>query len=318
MGTLSISGTEILYDGQPYYFQGLTFFNALYNTAFNQSDEERRRHLKYLKSWGFTMMRVWGDWRTQNGWIDEGPDQSLWVYPVMEGRNRLFEPQGIIDTKPLERLKTMLTIADELEMVVELALFTHYQVYPVRTRDEWLQRITKELKPWRNCIFEVWNEYDDHTLRHYETIKLEDPDRIVTNSPGGSDTLGRHLENSVLDMLAPHTYRRGVGNFWDIAPDQIKYLLDRYQKPILDDEPARTGTPNFGGNPESQTEQHIIHMDRVRENGGYSLYHPDMFQTGYGSKPVPLLGIPDPTYSPFHQPIFEHIRDLAPDSVKNG
>ena len=72
-------------------------------------------------------------------------------------------------------------------MVVELALFTHYRVYPLSTRTGWLERITPALRPWRNCIFQVWNEYDDHTLLHYRTIKRLDPERLVTNSPGGAD-----------------------------------------------------------------------------------------------------------------------------------
>lgn len=316
MGAVSVSGTKILFDGEPYYYQGLSFFNALYNPAFNKSDEERRARLAYLKSWGFTALRVWGDWRTTNGWVDEGPDQSLWLYPGHERRNVLYEPEGVVNREPVERLKKLLTLADQLDMVVEIALFTHYMVYPVRTRDDYVDRITKELKPWRNCIFQVWNEYDDHTLRHYEAIKLIDPDRLVTNSPGGSNTLGSFQENSVLDLLSPHTFRRGVGDFWDVAPKQVKMLMERFGKPVLDDEPARTGIRDFGGIPESKIEQHLTHIDRVRECGGYHNYHHDMFQSGYGAASTPPLGIPDPEFSPFHKPIFEHLRELAPEAVR--
>ena len=191
MGILTTAGTTLQLDGSPFPYQGLTFFNALYNDAFNESDEARRKYLCYFSSWGINALRIWGDWRTTNGWIDEGPEQSLWVYPRHEGRNVLYEPEGALNREPVERLKRLLALADELGMVVELALFTHYMVYPVRTRDEYLQRITRELLPWRNCIFQVWNEYDDHVLRHYETVKLIDADRLVTNSPGGAGVLGR-------------------------------------------------------------------------------------------------------------------------------
>jgi hypothetical protein len=92
VGTVAVRGTRILYNGEPFYYEGLSFFNALYNKAFNESDEARRKHLRYLKSWGFTAIRVWGDWRTTNGWIDEGPDQSLWVYPGHERRNSCMSP----------------------------------------------------------------------------------------------------------------------------------------------------------------------------------------------------------------------------------
>lgn len=318
MGTLSVQGTRILWDGEPYYYQGISFFNALYNEAFNESDAKRREVLQRFKRWGITAIRIWGDWRTTNGWVDEGPDQSLWIYPGHEGRNVLYEPQGFVNQEALGRLTNLLTVADELQMAVEIALFTHYMVYPVRTRDDWFERITKELRPYRNVIFQLWNEYDDHPLRHVETIKRIDADRLVTNSPGGADVLGRPVENQVLDLLTPHTFRRGAGSFWEVAPEQIRMLMERYEKPVIDDEPARTGIRDFGGTPESRIEQHITHMSKVWEYGGYHHYHHDMFQSGAGAPTTPPDGIPDPEFSDFHRPAFEHIRDHAPDDVKEG
>jgi hypothetical protein len=173
-----------------------------------------------------------------------------------------------------------------------------------------VERITRELLPWRNCIFQVWNEYDDHVLRHYETVKLVDADRLVTNSPGGAGVLGTAVENRVLDLLTPHTARHGV-DFWERAPEEVKMLLDRYGKPVIDDEPARTGIRDFGGRPDSRTAQHLAHIDRVRALGGYHVYHHDMFQNGYGHPATPPLGIPDAEFSDFHRPIFEHLRELA-------
>jgi hypothetical protein len=229
----------------------------------------------------------------------------------------LYEPEGALNRPVVERLVRLLALADELDMVIELALFTHYMVYPVRTRDEYLERITPELRPWRNCIFQVWNEYGDHVLRHYETIKLLDPDRLVTNSPGGAGVLGSGVENRVLDLLTPHTARRGT-KFWETAPEQVAMLLDTYDKPVIDDEPARTGIRDFGGLPESRPEQHLLHIDRVREVGGYHNYHHDMFQNGYGHPATPPLGIPDAEFSAFYRPIFEHLRELAPDEVRRS
>ena len=88
---LSIQGTRFLLDGKPFYFQGLSFFNALYNKEFNKSPESREKTLRRFKSYGITALRIWGDWRLTNGWIDECPDCSLYVYPEMEGRDRRFE-----------------------------------------------------------------------------------------------------------------------------------------------------------------------------------------------------------------------------------
>jgi hypothetical protein len=307
MGILTVQGTKLCLDGRPFAYQGLTFFNALYNPTFNQDDATRRHWLATYRSWGITALRIWGDWRTTNGWVDEGPDRSLWVYPGHERRNVLYEPEGALNPPALERLKRLLAAAGELEMVVELALFTHYRVYPVSTRTRWLERITPELESWRNCIFQVWNEYDDHTLQHQETIKRIDPRRLVTNSPGGSGVLGEDAENRALDLLTPHTTRRS--NFWETAPQEIERLLEKYGKPVIDDEPARTGIRDFGGRPDSRTEQHMAHSDRVRACGGYHNYHHDMFQNGYGHPATPPLGIPDVEFSAFHKPIFEHLRE---------
>ena len=221
----------------------------------------------------------------------------------------LYEPHDALYEPAVERLKRLLAVADELHMVVELALFSHYRVYPVSTRTGWLERITPALRPWRNCIFQVWNEYDDHTLDHYETIKRLDPQRLVTNSPGGAGVLGGEDENRALDLLTPHTTRHG--DFWEIAPAEIERLMETYAKPVIDDEPARTGVRDFGGRPDSRTEQHLMHIDRVRACGGYHNYHHDMFQGGYGHPATPPLGIPDAEFSAFHRPIFEHRLNLA-------
>ena len=50
-----------------------------------------------------------------NGWVDEDAAHSLWVYPGREGRNVLYEPEGALNAGSVERLKRLLTIADELD-----------------------------------------------------------------------------------------------------------------------------------------------------------------------------------------------------------
>jgi hypothetical protein len=315
VGILTVNGTRLEMDQQPFTYQGLSFFNALYNPTFNEDDGQRRHWLRYFKSWGISAVRVWCDWRVTNGWIDEGPENSLWLYPGYQRRNVLYEPKGEVASEPLARLKRLLTIADELRMAVELALFTHYLVYPVRTRDGYVARITRELQPWRNCIFQVWNEYDDHTLHHLDEIKRIDPERLVTNSPGGAGVLGEEEHNRALDLLTPHTTRHNAP-FWEVAPEEIATLIERYDKPVIDDEPARTGIRDFGGRPDSRAEQHLEQIDRVRACGGYHVYHHDMFQNGYGHPATPPLGIPNAEYSEFHKPIFEHLRSLAPNEVR--
>ncbi len=313
---LSIEGTKFLYNGKPFYYQGVSFFNALYNEELNRSAEIQQKWLRKLKSWGITALRVWGDYRVTNKWIDEGPDHSLYVYPEMQHRDMRFEPSHpqLID-KSVQRVKDLCINAEKVGTIIELVLFSHYRVYPVGTRDAFVKLITKELRPFRNMFFEVWNEYDETVLRHYETIKLIDADRLVGNSPGGSGVLkGFGGEYSVIDILLPHTSRR-VDRFWEVAPIELKGLLETHGKPVIDDEPARIGTSDFGGRPDTTPEQHIAQMEAVRKYGGYSNYHHDMFQMPYGNPTIPDHGIPDPEFSPFHKQAFDYLKKVAPREV---
>ena len=59
----------------------------------------------------------------------------------------------------------------------------------------------------------------------------------------------------------------------------------------------------------------MAQIDRVRAVGGYHNYHHDMFQSGSGASTTPPLGIPDPEFSDYHRPVFEHLRNLAPPDL---
>jgi hypothetical protein len=311
---LTIQGTRFQLNGRPIHFQGLSFFNALYNREFNRSPDSRQQWLRKFKSYGITVLRVWSDWRVTNGWIDEGPDCSLYVYPEMEKLNRRFVPRNPqLNTNALQRLKDLVSAADKEGMVIELCLFTHYLVYPPETRAEFIKLVTEELRPYRNLYFEIWNEYAEMTVEHYRLIKELDPARLVTNSPGGAGVLGSETENAALDFLSPHTTRKG--NFWEVAPLEIKQLLETYHKPVVDDEPARCGTRSFGGGGDTKIELHIAQNRAVRQQGGYHTYHHDMFQLPYGDPAIPPHGIPDPEFSKFHLKAFEYLRSVAPPDV---
>ena len=197
-------------------------------------------------------------------------------------------------------------------MVLEVVLFCHEKqpnlAVPVRERAT--RHVAERLLPYRNLILQVWNEDSSEVIRHFETIKAVDPDRIVTNSPGGANVLGDEAQNQVLDLLTPHTVRREATRFWEVAPAQIASLLEEYRKPVIDDEPARGGIVQYGGiEGGTKPEQHIEQIRRVRAAGGYHTYHHDMFQSGYGAPSTPLSGLPDPDFSPFHRQVFDYLRD---------
>jgi hypothetical protein len=120
--------------------------------------------------------------------------------------------------------------------------------------------------------------------------------------------LGNDEENRALDYLTPHTSRQSKGRHWEIAPREIAGLLAKFKKPVVDDEPARCGTSQFGG-PKGPTSpnDHILQIWQVWQLGGYIIYHHDMFQTGYGSPAVPPSGVPDPEFNPYHRHVLEFI-----------
>jgi hypothetical protein len=170
--------------------------------------------------------------------------------------------------------------------------------------------MAERLFPYRNLILQIWNEKAVEVPRYYEAIRNVDPERIICNSPGGSNVLGDDEHNRLMDILTPHTVRRGLERFWETAPQQIATLIETYRKPVIDDEPARTGTVQFGGiEGGTQPEQQVAQIKSVRAVGGYHTYHHDMFQNGYDHPATPPTGIPDPDFSPFHRQVFDYLRD---------
>jgi hypothetical protein len=77
---------------------------------------------------------------------------------------------------------------------------------------------------------------------------------------------------------------------------------------VVDDEPARNGTPQFGG-PKDVTDpyDHVLQIAEVLRMGAYIVYHHDMFQLGADRKSVPASGIPDPEFNPYHRKVLEFV-----------
>lgn len=43
--------------------------------------------------------------------------------------------------------------------------------------------MTKELPPYRNLSFQIWNEFNERVPENVKIIKATDPQRLVSNSP---------------------------------------------------------------------------------------------------------------------------------------
>lgn len=298
---LTISGTRFQLDGKPFPYTGVSFFNAIYNPTFNKSSEARREWLGKFHDHGINVLRIWAQWDNGRGFVDASPTATL------------YHKDGNLQGEHVERLKQILTDADAEGFVIELCLFSQESVKekieldPV-AQDRAVAALTRELIPWRNLFLQIWNEKSHRTLDILKVIKANDPKRLVTSSPGYSGDLGTDEEDRALDFLTPHTSRQGRGRTWEIVPREIASLLEKYHKPVVDDEPARNGTSNFGG-PKAATfpTDQILQIQAVWQVGGYVTYHHDMFQTGYGTPACPPSGIPEPDFSPYHSVVFDFL-----------
>jgi hypothetical protein len=298
---IAVAGTRFQVNGRPFPYTGLSFFNAIYNPAFNKSSEDRVRWFRVFKQHGINVLRIWCQWDNARGFVDAGPASTM------------YNADGRLRPEPLARLKEILIDADGEGMVVELVLFCQESWREnIRLGDAAMDRaveaLASELRPHRNLTFQVWNEMDHRVPQAYAIIKRVDAKRLVSNSPGFAGVLGGDEENRMLDYLTPHTSRQDKGRTWEIAPREIAGLIAKFNKPVVDDEPARCGTSKFGG-PKDRTwpTDHILQIQAVWQAGGYTTYHHDMFQTGYGSDAVPPSGIPEPQFSPYHKQVFEFL-----------
>ena len=297
---LTVDGTRFQLGGKPFPYTGVSFFNALYNADFNRSPEARGRWLDTFRRNGINVLRVWAQWDNPRGYVDTCPECSL------------FRPDGTLRDAHVATLRALLTDSNARGMVVQLTLFAQESWRAGIRLDETaaeaaVRELARALLPHRNLALQVWNEHSWHTVPLVAVIKAVDPRRLVTNSWGvaGVLTAPSAGEAEALDYLTPHTSRQGAGRPWELAPLEIRYLLARYRKPVVDDEPARNGTASFGG-PKGETDplDHVLQIWEVRKAGGYSTYHHDMFQMGKGHPSVPPSGVPDPEFSPYHRVVF--------------
>ena len=299
---LSISGTRFLLDNKPFPYQGVSFFNALYNPTFTKSAESQGQWLDKFHRYGINVLRIWAQWDSRRGFADASAESTL------------YQADGNLKPEVLKRLKALIEAADAKGIVIELVLFSQESWHDgiklgVKEADTAVASITRELRPYRNVYIQVWNEFSERILDHVKNIRSADPKRLITSSPGGAGVLGDDAQNRALDFLTPHTSRQRGAPHWEVATREIDFLMTKFRKPVVDDEPARNGTKDFGGPGEvTYPSDQIIQMYKVWQLGSYTTYHHDLFQTGYGTPSVPPSGIPDPEFSPYHRQAFDFLK----------
>ena len=298
---IGVSGIQFTLDGKAFPYTGLSFFNALYNPSFNASHQSRNASLAMFQRYGINVLRVWCQWDSHRGFVDASPTSTMYV------------GGGGLRKEPLARLKALLVDADQLGMCLEIVLFAQEsfeeKIFVSEPSDaKAVAELTRELLPFRNATFQLWNEHSDaRVLPLLKVIKGIDTKRLLSNSPGYAGDLGNDEENRALDYLSPHTTR--TGRHWETAPQELATLLNKFHKPVVDDEPARNGTSHFGG-PDATTSpfDHILQIVNVWRVGAYPTYHHDMFQTGYGTPAIAPSGIPSPEFNPYHRTVFEFLQ----------
>src|SRR4029079_15995673 len=101
---IGVAGTRFLLDGTPFPYTGISFFNAIYNPAFNSASEERARWMRKFQKYGVNVLRVWSQWDSKRGFVNTCPECTL------------YYPDGRLRSENVERLKRILTDADRESM----------------------------------------------------------------------------------------------------------------------------------------------------------------------------------------------------------
>lgn len=304
-GVLEARGSQLFFHGRPFGFRGLSFFNALFNKTFNRSDEERGAWLDRFGAVGVTALRCWCQWDFA----------EPFTFADVAPGNSLFDNEGRLRAVFVSRLSKLVEATTYRGMVLELTLFSQERRpnLPVPALADAAANVALALRGADNVLLQVWNECSVGISEIVEVVRRIDPSRLVTSSPGFSGDLGDDEHNRILDVLTPHTIRQPPARFWVDAPAQVKMLIQNYGKPVIDDEPARSGCVAFGGIPGGTTVgQHIAHLVATEKVGGYYTYHHDMVQGGYTSPATPPSGVPDPDFSPFHHAVLEAFRQPWP------
>jgi len=191
---LGADGTALTLDGQPTFLLGVSYYAGLSRTP-----ELMARDLDDLSARGVNWIRVWATWDS-NG-----------TEPAVDATGDAVEAQ-------MDRLKTLVRLADERGMVVDVTLHRGGVITSQEAHLNAVRTIARALKPWRNVYIDVANERDVGDARGVsveecrelrDAIREVDLGRLVTASCvlRSRDSLGEFLETTQADLIAPHLLR---------------------------------------------------------------------------------------------------------------
>ena len=303
---ITVSGTCFLLNGNPFPYTGISFYNAIYNPSFNESSAARRKSLQK-----FSEIRHQCPARLFAVGSEDVPGSTFARtarYISATERCARRTPHG---SRRSWRMPMPWAWWFELEVFQHQSwrqgTLGGLKKERAKSVERALPLLTRELLPYRNLTFQLWGEMTFRTVEYTKLIKATDPKRLVTNSPGGSGVLGTRAGDEALDYLAPHTTRQTGGRHWEIAPNEFTYLLSRYRKPVVDDEPARNGTHMLAGRPpRTYPFDQILQMYQVWKAGGMSTITTTCSRPATGRRPYrPRRS--RPRFNPYHRAVLEFI-----------
>jgi hypothetical protein len=207
--TLTVAGTAVQIDGKPAFLIGVSLFDALGAVPPRDLD------LEGLKSVGVNTIRVWAHWH-----------------------EAIYQGDGALSAPGRERLLKLVTRLQSRGLILELVLLRPGQLpgqpFAVfaseAARTQAVEAMTTALQPFRNVLFDLYNEHDhaDGPISHAvarvlrDKVKAIDGARVVTLSSTGSHLMtekgeideertrnlqaeaGRGGDSVAVDILAPH------------------------------------------------------------------------------------------------------------------
>jgi hypothetical protein len=206
---LTISGQTFQIDGRSAFLAGVSLFDGVGTVPPRDED------LDTLASWGVKVVRVWAPWHEP-----------------------IYRPDGTLSEQGRARLLRLVERLQARGLILELVLLRPGQLpgqpFPVfaseAARAKAVESITVALRPFRNVLFDLYNEHDhaDGPITHAaaralrDLVKTNDPERIVTISSTGTHLMsasgeigdggarnvrgeaGTDAESVAVDVLAPH------------------------------------------------------------------------------------------------------------------
>lgn len=265
---LKVSGRQLLVNGSARFLLGVSLFDALGTTPPRDED------LNALERWGISIVRVWAHWNDPI----YAADGSL----TAQGRSRLerlihrFEQRGLL-------LELVLLRPGQLPGQ-RFALFSS-----VAARERAVREVSTALKPYRDVLFDLYNEHDhpDGPVTHAEARRLRDAVKAIDSSRPVTvssteyhfvdargmlderglanlrDEVGLDAQSTGVDLLAPHL--PGPASAMDAEVRLLSDALERVGRPIpiYVNEGARAGP----GRPLVLADTYIEVLRDVRDAG---------------------------------------------------